>query len=88
MDIIFNISIILNVIFIIAIFVMIRAYKILDASIYEERSYLYQFFETAWKKIVEIDTRGSFAVDDEVGWFYTELKRALDILYKKVSRYL
>lgn len=88
MEIALMISVVINVIFLIVLFISLRAYQNLEKTVEEERSYFYQFFEDAWKRILEIDTRGSFATDDEVGWFYTELKKTLDVLYKKISRYL
>ena len=32
------------------------------------------------KKIKEIDERGSFKSDDEIGWFFTEIKKSQMIL--------
>ena len=32
------------------------------------------------KKIKEIDERGSFKSDDEIGWFFTEIKKIQMIL--------
>jgi len=83
-----TISIVINILLFVVAIVSIIAYRNLERAYQEDKDYLYHFFESAWKRIVEIDTRGSFSSDDEVGWFYTELKRALDILYKKASRYL
>jgi len=36
--------------------------------------------EVSDKKLKEIDTRGSFEADDEVGWFFKNLKMIQDVL--------
>ena len=32
------------------------------------------------KRIKEIDTRGTFSSDDEIGWFFNEIKKMQDAL--------
>ena len=39
--------------------------------------------EESDKKLQELDTRGSFSSDDEIGWFFNEIKK----LQNALSRY-
>jgi len=33
------------------------------------------------KRVKEIDTKGTFSSDDEIGWFFNEIKKMQDALY-------
>lgn len=36
--------------------------------------------ETSDKKLKELDTKGSFSSDDEIGWFFNEIKKLQNAL--------
>jgi len=46
--------------------------------IVSQREFINNFrssIEDADKKLQELDTRGSFSSDDEIGWFFNEIKK-------------
>ena len=54
--------------------------------IVSQREFIENFqssIEESDKKLQELDTRGSFSSDDEIGWFFNEIKE----LQNALSRY-
>ena len=54
--------------------------------IVSQREFIENFqssIEESDKKLQELDTRGSFSSDDEIGWFFNEIKK----LQNALSRY-
>ena len=54
--------------------------------IVSQRGFIENFqssIEESDKKLQELDTRGSFSSDDEIGWFFNEIKK----LQNALSRY-
>jgi len=51
--------------------------------IISQREFINNFqssIEDADKKLQELDTRGSFSSDDEIGWFFNEIKKLQNAL--------
>ena len=51
--------------------------------IVSQRGFIENFqssIEEADKKLKELDTRGSFSSDDEIGWFFNEIKKLQNAL--------
>ena len=51
--------------------------------IVSQRGFIENFqssIEKADKKLKELDTRGSFSSDDEIGWFFNEIKKLQNTL--------
>ena len=51
--------------------------------IVSQREFINNFrssIEDADKKLQELDTRGSFSSDDEIGWFFNEIKKLQNAL--------
>ena len=51
--------------------------------IVSQREFIENFqssIEEADKKLKELDTRGSFSSDDEIGWFFNEIKKLQNAL--------
>jgi hypothetical protein len=51
--------------------------------IVSQRGFIENFqssIEEADKKLQELDTRGSFSSDDEIGWFFNEIKKLQNTL--------
>ena len=51
--------------------------------IVSQRGFIKNFqssIEEAEKKLQELDTRGSFSSDDEIGWFFNEIKKLQNTL--------
>jgi len=51
--------------------------------IVSQRGFIENFqssIEEADKKLKELDTRGSFSSDDEIGWFFNEIKKLQNVL--------
>lgn len=51
--------------------------------IVSQREFIENFqssIEESDKKLQELDTRGSFSSDDEIGWFFNEIKKLQNVL--------
>jgi hypothetical protein len=51
--------------------------------IISQREFINKFqesIEESDKKLQELDTRGSFSSDDEIGWFFNEIKKLQNAL--------
>jgi hypothetical protein len=58
--------------------------------IVSQREFIENFqssIEESDKKLQELDTRGSFSSDDEIGWFFNEIKKLQNALsrFKPIS---
>ena len=51
-------------------------------------SNLWYKFTSTKVKMDEIDRRGSFKADDEVGYTFTELQECIDELYQFITKYV
>lgn len=68
-----------------AILNILKKYEKLESESESKNIWIYNFKQTVDflnKKIKEVDSKGSFASDDEVGIFFTELKNMQDLLNK------
>jgi hypothetical protein len=72
-----TLSIIINIGFAYAVYNLLKKYELLedevDTSI-NNIEYLESLFTTSYEKMKEIDERGAFATDDEVGSVFDDLK--------------
>lgn len=68
-----------------AILNILKKYEKLESESESKNIWIYNFKQTVDflnKTIKEVDSKGSFASDDEVGIFFTELKNMQDLLNK------
>jgi len=80
------------IIYIIGTMVVILGYTTINLLIKNEkaediivsqREFISKFqesIEESDKKLQELDTRGSFSSDDEIGWFFNEIKKLQNAL--------
>ena len=80
------------IIYILGVVVVIFGYTTINLLIKNEktediiisqREFINNFqssIEDADKKLQELDTRGSFSSDDEIGWFFNEIKKLQNAL--------
>lgn len=64
-----------------------RAIKYTEAYVLFVSNLWYKFSGTK-KRMDEIDFRGSFKADDEVGYTFTSLKECIDELYEFITKYV
>lgn len=64
-----------------------KALKYSEAYVLFISNLWYKFRETR-DKMEEIDFRGSFKADDEVGFTFTSLKECIDDLYEFITKYV
>ncbi len=64
-----------------------KALKYTEAYVLFVSSLWYRFTDTK-KKMDEIDRRGSFKSDDEVGHTFTALQECIDELYEFITKYV
>lgn len=65
----------------------IKALKYSEAYVLFITTLWYKFTDTK-NKMSEIDRRGSFRADDEVGHTFTALQECIDDLYEFITRYV
>jgi hypothetical protein len=64
-------------------FLLIRKNKKLEQLVSEQQQYIDVFssiIENSNNRLKEIDSRGMFAADDEIGWFFEQIKEIQNIL--------
>jgi hypothetical protein len=49
---------------------------------------VYFMFKVTQEKLKEVDRRGSFEADDEVGFVFKDIQNQIDILYTFISKYV
>lgn len=64
-----------------------KALKYTEAYVVFVSSLWYRFTDTK-QKMDEIDRRGSFKADDEVGHTFTALQECIDELYEFITKYV
>jgi phage pi2 protein 07 len=82
------ITTILIILIVYAIPNILKKYEKLESESESKNIWTYNFKQTVDflnKKIKEIDSKGSFASDDEVGIFFTELKNMQELLNKNFT---
>jgi hypothetical protein len=79
----------IEVIFVLG-FLLIKKNKKLEQVVLEQQQYIDVFssiIENSNNRLKEIDTKGTFESDDEIGWFFEQIKEIQNILNDfKVSR--
>ena len=80
--------IIISILFIISIYIVINLLR--KTEKYEDLAKYYadlfvqmdSFIELSNKRIQEIDEKGSFRSDDEIGWFFEQIKYIQEVFNK------
>ena len=67
-------------------FNLLRKVEKLEVVIIDQSNYIEEFskqLDIADKRLEKIDEKGSFKSDDEIGWFFTQIK----VIQKSMSRF-
>lgn len=76
----FTLSILINIVLGFAVYNILKKYELLEDEIQTSENnieYLESLFTSAYEKMKEIDERGAFATDDEVGGVFDDLKSVI-----------
>ena len=85
------ITIILSVLLIAALYViynLFRKVEVLETLAEKHSDYLVRLNDmvsVSTKRLDEIDDKGAFSSDDEIGWFFTYVKQVQDLLKQYVT---